>query len=382
MRVLMLAQSPVAGDFRVLREATTLASAGYDVHIVGRDVPEDFMPPPGVTVESVGRVRGLRFGTEARRPARDSLPVRAVRWLLLPQHRHRVESAWSGAAKTSLSAGPAADVVHAHDFNTLELGAELAALWNAHLVYDSHELWFSRALPGRPELVRQRLGVARERRLAAQASVVLTVSEGIADRMRDAGMDDVRVVRNTFPMPELASAGPSVPPRGVVYAGRIGHGRDLETVTEAGSRVSPLRTVLVGPVEAGFGLRHADSVDVLPATSVDEVDRIYRDMGIAVVPLTGNCDNHRLALPNKLFHAVRAGVPVVAADLPAIRQVVTDHRLGRLFRPGDAGSLVTAIRELVASHHQHVRAVREARAVLNWKVDADVLLEVYGDLEL
>ena len=88
----MLVQSPVAGDTRVVREATTLAAIGHEMHVVGRDVPDDFVPPPGVTVESVGRARGLRPGGGGR-PARDALPIRTARWLLLPEHRARVEHA-------------------------------------------------------------------------------------------------------------------------------------------------------------------------------------------------------------------------------------------------------------------------------------------------
>jgi len=374
----MLVQSPVASDTRVIREATTLAASGKNVHIVGRDVPDDFVPPAGVTVESVPRARGLR--PEGERPAHDSIPVRAARWLLLPEHRARVENAWTKAAGTLLAAGSRPDVVHAHDFNTLELAAELTEMWKVPLVYDSHELWFGRALPGRPTPVRRRRGAKLEQRLAADARIVLTVSQGIADRLRRGGLPDVRVVRNTFPIADVTVAGPSGPPRGLVYAGRIGAGRDLETVVEASARLAPLRTLLVGPVDAGFHLRLADGVEVKPALSLDQVDVVYRDLGVAVVPLADRCDNHRLALPNKLFHAVRAGVPVVAADLPAIRDVVRDHRVGTLFRPGDAGSLVDAVRELVSNYPEHVQAVRAAQRALSWDVDSRVLIGAYRDL--
>ena len=59
-RVLMLVQSAVAGDSRVLREAEALAGGGALVHVVGRGVPAGFTPPAGVTV-------GLR--RPRRRPA-------------------------------------------------------------------------------------------------------------------------------------------------------------------------------------------------------------------------------------------------------------------------------------------------------------------------
>ena len=52
MRVLMIAQSPIAGDSRILREATALVAAGHVVHVIGRGVPEGFEVGPGVTVET------------------------------------------------------------------------------------------------------------------------------------------------------------------------------------------------------------------------------------------------------------------------------------------------------------------------------------------
>ncbi len=159
-RVLMLVQSTVAGDSRVLREAGALASAGYAVHVIGRGVPEGFQGPDGVSVGSVGRSGGLRpGGAPGSRPGPAALrpAVDAARRLLQPEHRARVERAGrAGAAervRTHVAAAGAPDVVHAHDFNTLELAADVARRTGAALVYDSHEYWRGRAArrsPGAP----------------------------------------------------------------------------------------------------------------------------------------------------------------------------------------------------------------------------------------
>ncbi|MBV9026695.1 MAG: hypothetical protein JO362_23515, partial [Streptomycetaceae bacterium] len=97
----MLVQSAVAGDSRVLREAEALVAAGHDVHVVGRGVPDGFVPPAGVSVDSVGRASGLRpAGKPGSRPggALARPLVGAARWLLLPEHRARVEGAWRAGA--------------------------------------------------------------------------------------------------------------------------------------------------------------------------------------------------------------------------------------------------------------------------------------------
>src|SRR5206468_3197599 len=80
----------------------------------------------------------------------------------------------------------------------------------------------------------------------------------------------------------------------------------------------------------------------------------------------------------KLFMAVRAGVPVVASDLPALRRLVTEHGIGRLYRPGDPASLAAAVREVQASYGELTAAVARARAELAWERDAEALRGVYA----
>jgi glycogen synthase len=397
-RVLALVQSAVAGDSRVLREAQALVAAGYAVHIIGRGVPNDFVPPDGVTVDSVGRSAGLRPGgpgAPGRRAAgpRSLRPAfAAARWLLLPEHRARVEAAWrSGAAARveAYLAGGRPDFVHAHDFNTLQLAATVAGRTGAPLVYDAHELWAGRAQVGRPEPLRRRRAAAREDALLARADLVLTVSDGIAERLRARGARRVVVVRNSFPA--RSPAGPETSPlpdrpTGLVYAGRIGPGRDLETLVATAPALAEIgvRPVIVGPADADYLARFAPvaaAVDLRPEPlPLDDVDDVYRRAGLAVVTLDDSCENHRLALPNKLFHAIRSGVPVVAADLPELARLVGEHRLGTTYTPGDPASLAAAVADVVARYPDVVASVAAAQAQLGWEHDGAVLVAEYAAL--
>ncbi|HSA50848.1 MAG TPA: glycosyltransferase, partial [Yinghuangia sp.] len=85
-------------------------------------------------------------------------------------------------------------------------------------------------------------------------------------------------------------------------------------------------------------------------------------------------------MPNKLFHAVRAGVPVVATDVRELARVVREHDLGTLYRPGDAGSLAAAIGEARERYPQLLANVRAAEPLLSWEHDAKILLGVYDAL--
>jgi glycosyltransferase involved in cell wall biosynthesis len=390
-RVLMLVQSPVAGDSRVLREAQALTDAGYSVHVIGRDVPDGFTPPDGVTVASVGRSAGLRPQAAAGSRAGGGIlrpALAGARWALLPEHRARVERAWrDGAAERARDhvavAGPP-DVVHAHDYNTLELAADVASRTGAVLVYDSHEYWRGRAEHGRPDPLRRHRQAAREDALLARADLVLTVSEGIAERLRGHGARRVVVVRNSVP----ARPGGALPaqPSGLVYAGRIGPGRDLETLAAAAPALARdgVRSIVVGPADPGYLAQwrpSAEGVDVRPEPlPLDAVDEVYRREGMAVVTLDGSCENHRLALPNKLFHAVRAGVPVIAADLPELSRVVRDLGIGATYTPGDPTSLARAVADVAGRYAGTVAAVAAAQHELRWETDAAALVTAYAAL--
>ncbi len=415
MNVLMLVMSDVAHDSRVLREAVALAEHGHVVHIVGKDVPAGWTPPRGVTVESVSGGSGFKPQAQpqsaetaesataesaaahsaaesaapkpaAASPSTSSAPRRAVRWLLLPQHRQRVWRTWCTRAGAAVD-GRKFDVVHAHDFNVLRVAARLADRSGARLVYDSHEFWSGRERHGRPTPIERSRERRAEQKLLRRADAVLTVSDGIAERLGAWRGGEVKVVRNTFPsVPE--GAGSTVPlgqrPAGIVYAGRIGAARDLETLLPAAA-AAHLDAVLMGPADREYLQRIQPGIDsgavrLEPARPVDEVDGVLREVGISMVTLTDTCENHRMALPNKLFHAVRAGVPVVAADLPELRRAVTEYGLGALYRPGDVASMRAALEQVASQYPQLCAQVANARGDLSWERDAEVLVGVYADL--
>lgn len=380
----MLVATDVARDARVVREAATLAAAGHQVHVVGRDVPADYQPPAGVSVSSAGGRSALKpkATTEAGvvpTPRRLPPHLRAARWLLLPEHRNQTFRSWARAAYADAAAREF-DAVHAHDFTALEAGSRLATERGVPLVYDTHEFW-----PGRPRVGRPTPGQKwRESRVEAElghrAAAVVTVGEGVAEALRARyGWPHLKVVRNTFPHTEAAPAAPA--PAGLVYAGRIGPYRELEAIVAAARRID-LPVTLAGPADETYlAALDRGPVRVLPALPVPEVDTLLAEAGIALVTHSNRWINHRLALPNKLFHAVRAGVPVVATDVPELRRVVAGHALGALYRAGDADALVKAVAEVRQRYAEYAENVRKAARALSWEADAEVLTGIYRELE-
>ncbi|MBB1510693.1 glycosyltransferase [Tessaracoccus sp. MC1756] len=380
MKILMLVATSVATDTRVLREARTLVDAGHTVHIIGRSVPDDFVPGPGITVSSVGTSSVFR-GEGQPSLAGKKLPphLRFARWLLLPEHRRSSFGRWAaGAVKDAQQRD--FDVVHAHDFTALAAGDQLARERKVPLVYDSHELWTGLPREFRPTP----LADAREKRVegecGSRASAIITVGDGVADALQGVhGWQDVTVVRNTFP---LRDGHPAVPetPTGLVYAGRIAAYRELETIAAA-SKLVDLPITMCGPADQTW-LTSFDPgrVTVLGALPLDEASALMSAAGLSLVTHSDKWVNHRLALPNKLFHAVSLGLPVVATDIGELAKVVREHDLGTLYTPGDPDDLARAIREAVADFRRYVCNVEAARPALCWDADAARLRAVYEKL--
>jgi glycogen(starch) synthase len=376
-RTLMLVWTGVSTDTRVLREASALVAAGHEVHIIGRSVPPAFVPPPGVTVDSCGLPPSAQTRGRALNPVE-----RLGRWALLPVHVRRRMVAWQAEAlvlarRWAASAGRP-DAVHAHDFTSLSAGSQLADEWNVPLVYDTHEYWVGRMVEGRPAPFLRRREAREEDRLGAGADAVITVGEGVARALRrdHPQWPEITVVRNTFP--EKAEDGfVASPPTAFVYAGRLAADRELEVIAAASEHVD-LPIVLRGPADENWlGRFDAQACTVGPPLPLSEVDSELGAAGVALVTLSDGWENHRLALPNKVFHAVSLGVPVVATDVGELAHLVREYGLGVVYRPGDPVDLARACREVVRDHAAYVTRVRTAREELRWSVDAARLVDVY-----
>lgn len=63
-------------------------------------------------------------------------------------------------------------------------------------------------------------------------------------------------------------------------------------------------------------------------------------------------------LPTAALNAVAAGVPIIASDVPGLRELVEDYRCGWLFPPGDAAALAELLTSLCADRSR-VETTRE-----------------------
>jgi glycosyltransferase involved in cell wall biosynthesis len=95
----------------------------------------------------------------------------------------------------------------------------------------------------------------------------------------------------------------------------------------------------------------------VPPTKLDEERRAA---DVFVVPLADSTMSRHFTSPLKLFEAMAAGRPIVASDLPSIREVLTDGSNALLVPPGDAGALAQAIKRLASDRELRADLARQA----------------------
>ena len=371
MHVAILLHKTVVHDGRVLREAGALADAGHDVVIVHL--------PTGDEGEIPGPFR-----------TRSAVPPAWTR--RLPRTLWRIIALGSIASRAR-SERP--DVVHANDIATLIPGYFAARLSGAKLVYDTHE--YAVGVPYR-KAVWAWLAATIERLLIRRCDAVITVSDGIAERLQSRyGLPErPTVLRNVPDLPPPGQAPDLREEMGigsaplVLHQGAVAAGRGADNLVRALPRMDSAQLLLLGAsgayaeqlerlaAELGVGERTHFHPPVPLARLLSYTTQA--DVGVSL--LEDSCENHRLALPNKLFEYLAAGLPVVVSDLPEMRRLVTERGVGWVTDSGNPADIARVLTEALGERgdkglHERVHA---AAAELNWPHERSRLTGLYAKL--
>jgi glycosyltransferase involved in cell wall biosynthesis len=131
-----------------------------------------------------------------------------------------------------------------------------------------------------------------------------------------------------------------------LFVGKLIPLHGLETVLEA-ARLTPDRRFKVvgsGQLEALLTDR-PPNVEHSPWVKYEGLPHELRGAGCAL-GIFGTSDKARRVIPNKVFQALACGVPVVTADTPAARELLSDGESALLVPPGDAEALAATVTQL------------------------------------
>jgi glycosyltransferase involved in cell wall biosynthesis len=176
-----------------------------------------------------------------------------------------------------------------------------------------------------------------------------------------------------------------------VYVGGVLFRRGHEQLVEALAHLPKHHHVgVLGPrkpvgeaplVELAERLGVSDRLHFFGAVPAERVPATLARADATIIPIPNVCRSYDFALPNKLFDAVMAGVPIGVSRLRHMRDFVTEHELGVVVDETDACSIARGLEELVhgdnAGLADAARLHRLQRAV-SWEMQERVLLDLYA----
>jgi glycosyltransferase involved in cell wall biosynthesis len=231
------------------------------------------------------------------------------------------------------------DIILSNDLDTLPACWLAASLRKKKLVYDSHELF-----PELPELINRPL-VKKfwsflERNLINRIDLGITVSPSIAEYYMNLYHIPFEVIKNVGKFRfdyELEDIQKGADNKIIIYQGALNIGRGIELVIQSMAFIDHAVLIIAGTgdierrlkglvAELGFD----NKVKFTGRLSFEELWQYTRnaDLGISLEEDLGL--NYRYALPNKLFDYIQARLPVVVSDLPEMKRIVNNYKIGEV----------------------------------------------------
>ncbi|HEY5637525.1 MAG TPA: glycosyltransferase family 4 protein, partial [Burkholderiales bacterium] len=217
------------------------------------------------------------------------------------------------------------------------------------MLYEAHEVFADTAAPAK----RARVAALEACALEAATRVVAN-SDATAARLREryAPARPMEVVRNGVERPaRMPDKDWAQAAQRIVYAGTLFPWKGAADLVEAAGTLPGCTVTLAGgeagEIEALRARMNASGAKVVFTGRIAPLAvRTLLDAScIAVLPNRAEADS-AFTSPIKLFEYMAAGCAVVAADLPAVREILGE-RDAAWFAPGDAAALAQAIRGLV-----------------------------------
>jgi glycosyltransferase involved in cell wall biosynthesis len=195
------------------------------------------------------------------------------------------------------------------------------------------------------------------------------------------------IIPNALDLSDWASPSPIAAadprPYPITFLGRLDPIKDVPTLVHAVAQLN---------AETGGALVHlhiyGQGEDRPRIENVIRTSRAPATMhGAITTPHTALSKSGLLVLPSLaegfglvLIEAMAAGVPVIATDVPGIRDVVQHETTGLLVAASDANALAAAIRRLVEDPQLRAKLIRNASELVRTKFNWETVLPQYDQL--
>lgn len=295
------------------------------------------------------------------------------------------------------------DIVFTRDLGVAAFLAGLPELIRPPVVYESHGYApdVASALPSlvatavAPSARKLRRLAKREAAVWQRADGFVTLTRALADDMaaRFGTRPRVAVVPDGVRIDQVPSvAAPSGRPI-VAYAGHLYAWKGVDILLEALAALPDVDGLIVGGHEREPDLARtkalaqqlgvAARVTFTGLVEPPQVRAWLARANVLVLPNPASAISSRFTSPLKLFEYMAAQRPIVASDLPALREVLSPDENAVLVTPGSAPALAAGIRRVLDDPALATRVASRALATVadfSWDRRADRLEALFDDV--
>jgi glycosyltransferase involved in cell wall biosynthesis len=158
-----------------------------------------------------------------------------------------------------------------------------------------------------------------------------------------------------------------------LFVGKLIPLHGLETILEAARRAPKLRVRVAGSGQLGHLLAgRPANVEWVPWIDYERLPAELHRASCAL-GIFGTSAKAQRVIPNKAFHALACGVPLITTDTPAARELLADEETALLVPPGDPDSLAEALHRLTAEPETARRIAQAGHAVYRERASEEVL---------
>jgi len=286
------------------------------------------------------------------------------------------------------------NILVSNDLDTLLPNFLIHKLTSKPLVYDSHE-YFTEVpeLVSRPRV--QNIWKKIEAWIFPKLKDVITVNESIAGLFESDYGIRPKVVRNIPIKREMSTVatrkelGLSEDINIIILQGSgINVDRGSEEVVEAMKYVDNAILLIVGGGDVVDKLKKMADTDELKGKIIFKPKQPYEklmqftansNLGLTVDKDTNL--NYRFSLPNKLFDYIHAGIPVLSSDLPEIKKIIEEYKIGDFIPSHKAEDIAAKINQMIANQQLMLDMKKNtsfAAENLTWQNEEEVLKEIYS----
>ncbi len=283
-------------------------------------------------------------------------------------------------------------IVLANDLDTLLPNYLISKLQKKKLVYDSHELFTEvPELINRPKT--QNIWLKIEQYILPKLKNTYTVCQSIANYYNEKYQTNFKVIRNIPIYQPVKYEACKLPleiknKKIIIYQGALNIGRGLELMLETMHYLENHLLILVGDGDIAIQLQQQvkqnkleNKVHFLGKKTPKELKKITKlaDLGVSVEEDLGL--NYRYALPNKIFDYIHANIPVLVSDLPEMKNLVKNYKIGEIITDRNPKKIAIQIEKMLKSDLTLIKEnLQKATVKLQWKNEEKILKNIFTNL--